>query len=391
MKLRNFLYLTQLEEYDIARIQNWLLLHPNTEVQEIKKHLVWTLKIKVLYLISHLLFFLPPEKSIISGLKILKPIDNLLKDLIIFITKIKLKLFHRRLIVIGVTGSWGKTTVKETLVTILKTKYRAHGTIDNQNTPLGICLRLLKLPLNSEIFVAEIGAYKIGDINKVCQIINPKYGIITAIGPMHLERFGGLENIFQTKMELAQSIPAGGWLFLPKEIKTKVSSLKLPVKIIDYFDQIEKTYSLIANRFFCTVPQNLPSPPHRLQITQNGPITIIDDSYNSNPAGFHLALEHLKKITSKNKIMVTPGMIELGSLQDELNSKLAKESATVCQHLVIVGITNRHSLLKGAKSAKSKTKIHTIDSFAQAQNLLPTISSTDSAILFENDLPDNYF
>ena len=89
--------------------------------------------------------------------------------------------------------------------------------------------------------------------------------------------------------------------------------------------------------------------------------------------------------------MVTPGMIELGSLQDELNSKLAKESATVCQHLVIVGITNRHSLLKGAKSAKSKTKIHTIDSFAQAQNLLPTISSTDSAILFENDLPDNYF
>ena len=105
---------------------------------------------------------------------------------------------------------------------------------------MGICLRLLKLPLNSEIFVAEIGAYKIGDINKVCQIINPKYGIITAIGPMHLERFGGLENIFQTKMELAQSIPAGGWLFLPKEIKTKVSSLKLPVKIIDYFDQIEK-------------------------------------------------------------------------------------------------------------------------------------------------------
>jgi len=391
MKLKSFLYLCQLEEYDIPRIQNWLQLHPNTEVLEIKKHLVWTLKVKSLFIVSRLLFFLPPEISVISSLKLLQPIDTLFKSLIVLIVKIKLKLFHRKMTVIGVTGSWGKTTVKETLVTILQTKHHAFGTVENQNTLLGICFRILKLPFKAEIFIAEIGAYHLSDIRQICNIIHPKHGIITAIGPMHLERFRTLENIFQTKMELALSIPANGWLFLPKDLKTKTSFLKLPVKIIDYFDQIEKIYPPIANRFFCTVPKNLPSPPHRLQISQNGPITVIDDSYNSNPAGFHLALEKLKQLPQTNKIIITPGMIELGSLQDELNSQLAQEATSICQHLVIVGRTNKDSLSEGAKSAKSSTKIYFVDNFAQAQNLLPTISTTNTAILFENDLPDNYF
>jgi UDP-N-acetylmuramoyl-tripeptide--D-alanyl-D-alanine ligase len=391
MKLRSFLYLCQLEEYDIPRIQNWLALHPNTEVLEIKKHLVWTLKVKSLFVISRLLFFLPPKISVISSLKLLQPIDTLFKSLIVLIVKIKLKLFHRNLSVIGITGSWGKTTVKDALVAILKTKYRTSSTVENQNTLLGICFRLLKLHPNIQFFIAEIGAYQSGDVKQVCDIIHPKYGIITAIGPMHLERFGTLENVFQTKMELAQAIPSGGWLFLPKEIKDKVVSLKLPVKVVNYFDQIENIYPPVANRFFCTVPKNLPSPPHRLQISQNGPITIIDDSYNSNPVGSHLAFEKLKQLPQSNKIIITPGMIELGNLQDELNFQLAQEAASVCQHFVIVGRTNKDSLLKGAKSTKSPAKVHLVDNFAQAQNLLPTISTTNTAILFENDLPDNYF
>jgi UDP-N-acetylmuramoyl-tripeptide--D-alanyl-D-alanine ligase len=390
MKLKNFLYLTQLEEYDPIRITNWLKSNPNREVIEIKKKLIWTIKIKLLYFFATIFFFLPPEKSVILGLKILKPFDVTVKFLVVLLAKIKLFLFHPHLQTIVITGSWGKTTTKEALFTIIKTKYQTAKTLENFNTLLGISKTILKLPFSTQIFICEAGAYYSGDIATVCRLLKPQIGIITAVGSMHLERFGSLKNILKTKMELAQNLPKNGLLLLPSSIDPKPFHLK--VNHIIYFDKPKQIYQSITDYLEIKNWSTDFSPPeHRLQIIKNGTITIIDDTYNSNPAGFALALATLKSFKTSNRILVTPGMIELGSLQASENSKAAKAAAAICNHLIFVGQTNRHSLNSGALLAKSKAEIHLVDTFTQAQQLFSELITPGAVILLENDLPDNYF
>lgn len=390
MKLKNFLYLSQLEEYDTARITNWLKLNPNRKVIEIKKKLIWTTKIKLLYFFATIFFFLPPEKSVILGLKILEPVDTTVKFFLVTLAKVKLSLFHPHLKTIVITGSWGKTTTKEALFTIVKTKYQTVKTLENFNTLLGISKAILKLPFSTQIFICEAGAYYPGDIATVCRLLKPKIGIITAIGPMHLERFGSLKNILKTKMELAQNIPKNGLLLLPNSINPE--SFHLKVSHIIYFDKPQQIYQSIADYLeIKNWSTNFPTPEHRLQIIKNGSITIIDDTYNSNPVGFTLALTKLKSLKTSNRILVTPGMVELGPIQASENFKVAKAAAAICNHLIFVGQTNRHSLESGALSAKSQAKIHLVDTFSQAQQLFSELITPGAIILLENDLPDNYF
>lgn len=397
MKLKHFLYLTQLEEYDTARILNWLKLNPNREVVEIKKKLIWTTKIKLLYFFTRIFFCLPPEKSVIFTLYLLSPFDWLFKQLIVFLAFLKLKLFHRHLTIIAITGSWGKTTTKDTLLDLIKSKFKAVATTGNHNTLLGIAKDILKLPADTQYFVVEIGAYYPGDISKISRILQPKFSIITAIGPMHLERFGTMEKIVNTKMELPESINSTGWIYLPNGLKQKIFHIKLKSKNILFFRTINDVYQHLGrlldidNTTIKNILINHSASEHRLQITKNGTITIIDDTYNSNPAGFTLALEKLRSSKTNNRILITPGIIEMGSLQDPENSKAAKLAATICNHLVFVGHTNRHSLESGALSAKSKAQIHLVDSFTKAQQLLSQLITPDAVILLENDLPDNYF
>ena len=394
MTLKSYLYLLQLEEYDLARVRRWLSQNPQTEVKEIKKKLVYTSKIKFLKLFASILFFLPPETSVPLGLNFLTPFDFLIKTLVVFLARLKLKFFHQNLTIIAITGSYGKTTVKEALLPILSLKYPTEATTANQNTLLGVCQRILKLSSHTQYFVAEVGAYYPGDIAAVCKVLHPKIGIITAIGPMHLERFGSLENITKTKMELAQSLPQNGSLYLPFELEPNLIQFPLKVRSIEFFKSFSDVYLRLAQLLHLdTVAvkatiDSLPPPEHRRQIIKNGTMTIIDDTYNSNPSGWQLALNELKDIKSDNKILVTPGMIELGDLQESENTRLAKLSSHVCQHVVIVGYTNRQALLEGLKN--SPAIVHLVTNLAETQTLLPTITVPDTAVLFENDLGDNY-
>lgn len=382
MKLKNLLYLAQLEEYDISRIEKWLTDNPNKTVNENKKKLIWTSKAKLIFFLSH---FIP----LLTVLRLLSPLDNISKIIFVNLAKIKLILFHPKLITIVITGSWGKTTTKDHLFEVIKTKHQTIKTLENYNTLLGVSRAVLKLPISTQIFICEAGAYYPGDINNICKLVQPKIGIITAIGPMHLERFGSLENILKTKMELAQSLPKNGLLILPKSIDT--NSFNLAVKKIIYFDNTPQIYNNIAKYF------NIKSPPknnfsltdHRLQITQNGPITIIDDSYNSNPAGFELALKTLKAQQVDQKILVTPGMVELGPLQFSENARLAKLAGHICDQVIIVGKTNQSSLLSGL--INTPATVHTIDNLSETEKLLPSLYKGTSAVLFENDLGDQYF
>lgn len=394
MTLISFLYLTQLEEYEIPRIKKWVLNHPNTEVLQIKKKLIWTTKIRSLNIIAKILFFLSPEKSIIFGLYFLSPFDWLIKQIIVVLAFLKLKIFHHYLTIIAITGSWGKTTTKDTLCDLISFKYQTKATTGNHNTILGVCQDILKLPLNTQYFIAEIGAYYLGDISKVARIINPKFGIVTSVGSMHLERFGTIENILKTKMELPQIIGKNGKIFLPDNIQQKIFNIRLKSKNTIFFKNINQVYQDICgqlginNETYNKIIKSHSGSDHRLQITKNGSITIIDDSYNSNPAGFKLALDTIKNIKSDKKILVTPGMIELGSLQDPENIRLAKLAGSICQHIIIVGQTNIKALSQGLKNTKSK--VYFVNHLSEVEKILSTITTPNSVVLFENDLPDNY-
>ncbi len=397
MKTRNLIYLTQLEEYDLKRIKTWFKNNPNKSVPEIKHHLKLTPKTCLIYFLT-LIFslFLGNQKALFLTLNLLIPFDIFIKNILVKIATIKFKNFNKNTVVIGITGSWGKTTTKETLYAILKTLPHVFYTPSNHNTLLSIAKQALFLPSSAKIFIAEIGAFKIGDIQKTCLIIKPKIGILAAVGPMHLERFGTLGNILKAKMELAQNLPQNGIFWAPQNLSSQIKNFSIPQNTNYFTDYSQIYFSLgfnfnISQKDIQKTLDSIPSTEHRQQIIQNGTVTIIDDTYNSNPDGFKLALDKLEKIKSTEKILVTPGMVELGDLQNQENQKIAKYAASICTHIIIIGQTNQSSLTKGIKSTKSSIKIFTVPDLKSAQEILPTITTKNSAILFENDLPDHYF
>jgi len=395
MKTRNLIYLAQLEEYDSNAIKKWLKNNPHKEVTEIKSHLKLTKKTCLIYFLT-LIFspFLGNQKALLLSLKLLKPFDTSIKNILISLAKIKFKIFNKKTIVIGITGSWGKTTTKEIIYAILKNNSHVFYTPSNNNTLISIAKKALFLPRSAKIFICEIGAYQKGDIQKVCQIIKPKIGILTAIGPMHLERFGSLDNILKTKMELAQSLSEDGIFWAPKNLKNQIEKFSIP-KNTNYFDDYSQIYLSLAFNFNIS-PKNvqktldsIPPVEHRRQIIKNGSISIIDDTYNSNPAGFEIALKKLKEMKSDQKILITPGMIELGPMQFSENARLATIASKICDHIIIVGQTNKEALLSGLKNTSAK--IHTIKNLSETDQLLPSIYQGTSVVLFENDLGDQYF
>ncbi|MDD3003145.1 MAG: Mur ligase family protein [Candidatus Shapirobacteria bacterium] len=395
MKTKNLIYLAQLEEYNSNAIKKWLKNNPGKTVVEIKHHLKLTPKTCLIYFLTSLFsLFSNNQKALFLTLNLLTPFDNFFKNILIKSATFKFKIFNKKTTVIAITGSWGKTTTKEALYAILKTTPHVFYTPSNHNTLLSIAKQVLFLPVSAKIFICEIGAYQPDDIKKVCQIIKPQIGILTAIGPMHLERFGSLENILKTKMELAESLPKNGIFWAPKNLISQIKKFSLPQNT-NYFTDYSQIYFSLAFNFNISqkdvqkILNNFSPVEHRQQLITNGPITIIDDTYNSNPAGFESALKKLKSIKSDQKILITPGMIELGPMQFSENARLATMAGKICNHIIIVGQTNKEAWLSGLKNTPAK--IHLIQNLSETDNLLPSIYQGTSAVLFENDLGDQYF
>lgn len=402
MPLKNLLYLLQLEEYDLKRFDNWLKRYPDRIVLEKKGRLNWTPKARTIFMLAKIF-------NIRTAVFILSPIDALLKKILVYRARAKRKKMTE-LAVIGITGSFGKTTVKNELFHILMSKYQVLKTEGNYNTLLGVAKAVIKnLKPKHEIFVCEMAAYQPGDIKSTAGIIKPKIGIITAIGPMHLERFGNLENILKTKMELIESLPENGIGLLPKELKFQINKYfhnsnygsKKKATKIEFFSSKEDLLIKVGEIFGLAQDEILerlkmmPPIPHRQEITKvSGNITIIDDTYNSNPAGFESALEILKNIPAERKILVTPGMIELGEKQFELNKNAAISAAQVADYVIIVGDINKKALEEGLKETMGfdfEKKVFWARDLDSAKLKLSELTVTNSAVLLENDLPDHYF
>lgn len=344
--------------------------------------------------------------------------------------------------VIGITGSYGKTSTKNILNDILSVKYNVFKTPANYNTPFGLMITINNyLDKYNDYFIAEMGACKKGEIKELCDLVHPKYGILTRIGLAHLETFGSEETIQKTKFELIESLPLDGIGILngddEKQVQYSIQN-KCQIKWIGidnhkvdcYAKDIELSYKgtkfkakwkgdpeayefetklLGRNNIYNILAgitlgrelgisiKNLQkavkrvSPiEHRLSMTKYYDINIIDDAYNSNPMGCKMALEVLKMMPGKH-IIVTPGMIEVGQKEYEVNKEFGREIAENVDEVILIGEEKTKPIYEGLMEKKyKKEKIHVLNDVMDAFPLMLKLKEKDTYVLLENDLPDAF-
>ncbi len=342
------------------------------------------------------------------------------------------------LTVIGITGSYGKTSTKFYLNKLLSAKYNVLMTPESYNTTMGV-VKTIRGSLNAtyEYFICEMGAKGVGEIKEICDIVHPKHSMITSIGEQHLETFKSVENIIKTKFEIADCI-TDGMVFLNYD-NDYIREHKIDKNVISYgfaptseyyADNIQVTAKgtsftvhhgeetgefstkligahnvqnivgaiAVANKLGVSFNElknpvhRLEAVPHRMQILDKGSSVVIDDAFNSNPAGAKAALNTLGLIEGY-KILVSPGMVELGEKEYELNKTFGKQAAEVCDFVIPVGEKQAVPIVDGLNEVGyPKEKIFV------AKNLNEALAKCDSLktgglkkiILLENDLPDNY-
>ena len=366
------------------------------------------------------------------------PIEKLIGEFYINDAKRILRSYSH-LKVIGITGSYGKTTTKFILNRILSEKYNTVCTPQSFNTPFGVVRTVReKLKPQTEIFICEMGAKKIGDIREICDIVHPDYGIITSVGEQHLDTFRSVDNVFKTKFELYDAVLSRGGICLANADSKGISdrSDRCPEAIFfgtgtKYFaDNI--TYSPTGSTFNlhlsdetvtvttkllgrhsasdilsaaalahilgvssadikCAVAALTPAE-HRLELkTFQNDSLLIDDAYNSNPEGCLEAVRVLGSFEGMKKVIITPGLIELGDREYDCNFALGIEAAKYCDIIILVG-KNRSVPMQDAIATTDfdADNLYVVSSFKEAMSVYLPMADKSSVVLLENDLPDNY-
>jgi len=343
---------------------------------------------------------------------------------------------------VGITGSYGKTSMKFYLDELLNSQYNTLKTPESFNTPMGVTITIRRdLKPTHEYFICEMGARRVHEIKELCGIADPHDGIITSVGPQHLETFGSIENVVNTKFELADHVKAkGGKIYLngdnelirrkapeyPNAVlyglqegnhyratdisvsdrgteftvtapdgETKRFSMKLlgEHNVQNVLGAIAYAHGTGISLDKLTLPvKRIAAVPHRLQLLdKGGNMTFIDDAYNSNPSGCRAALNVLG-LFDACRILVTPGMVELGAKQEELNFEFGQEAAKACDHIVLVGKNQTVPIYNGIKDAGyDMDNVFVADSLNEALAHVNAYQTDKKKIvLLENDLPDNY-
>ncbi|HXH11459.1 MAG TPA: UDP-N-acetylmuramoyl-tripeptide--D-alanyl-D-alanine ligase [Alphaproteobacteria bacterium] len=363
-----------------------------------------------------------------------------------YLRRARQRLLEVRPLVVGITGSYGKTSTKYLLDQLVSGQRRVLKTPLSYNTLMGVC-RVINDSLHDdcEVFIAEMGAYRPGDIKELCDFVHPTIGILTAIGPQHLERFKTIENIQKTKYELVEALPPSGVAIFnnddprcrlladrTKHVTVMRYGLDTDGQPLDLwaenmsmgseglsFTMVNKqgrridVQTVLLGRHnvlnilgaacaavalgisledVAKAIHDIPPVPHRLQLIDNGGgVTVIDDSYNSNPIGAMTALEVLGSFRTGQRILVTPGMVELGPLEAQLNEEFGAKAAEVCDYVVLVGVERTKPVLAGLQRKNFPPEhIRVARDLKAATAILPTIVGVGDTVLFENDLPDQY-
>jgi UDP-N-acetylmuramoyl-tripeptide--D-alanyl-D-alanine ligase len=344
--------------------------------------------------------------------------------------------------IIGITGSYGKSSSKAMLAHVLQFQAPTLAATGSVNTLMGITRHIREELVHGHKFmVVEMGAFKRGSIRRLCELTPPSAGLITAVGDMHLERFGSTDEIVRAKSELAEAIPAGGLLVVnadsPGALRIAKASTHCRVLLYgEHSDEALETrlenvaFSKKGTRFVlrtatrtydCFTPllgrpivlnlagvftlaaavgvdpdimvaslRTLKPVSNRLEVVEERGVTWIRDAYNSNQFGFRAALEVAAALPVARRILATPGVVELGKDQFGVNRTLSKEAATVCDTTLIVSDTNREAFIAGHRDAGREGALVTVPNRREAFDWLRDSLKEGDAVILENDLPDLY-
>jgi UDP-N-acetylmuramoyl-tripeptide--D-alanyl-D-alanine ligase len=348
--------------------------------------------------------------------------------------------------VVGVAGSYGKTSTKELTATILGGRWSVLRPPGSYNTPMGIS-RVIReqLEASHEVFVAELGDYVPGDIRFLCNLVEPRVGILTTIGPEHLERFKTMERIVQAKEELIDALPADGVAIInqddplvraigdraaarglrvvrygqtepgaqirARDVQTTRDGLSFTIEV-DGHGEVGVQVGLLGRHNVMNVlaatgaalalgmtlteiaiaARRIEPVQHRLQpIRGAGGVLVIDDTYNSNPRGAAEALTVLGELPGGKKVLVTPGMIELAEQEETEHRLLGERAAAVCDAVILVGPARTRPIAAGLLAAGFPADhLYVVENRDAATARLGTLLQAGDVLLWENDLPDTY-
>ena len=351
---------------------------------------------------------------------------------------------------IGVAGSYGKTSTKHILAALLQPAMETLPTPKSYNTLMGVTRSINEyLTPRHRAFVVEMDAYDVGEIAAMCRLVDPTIAVVTSVGPQHLERFGTVERIADAMYELIAALPAGapaviyGGEALSAGLADRAAAAGY--RVVRYglegedagpLDVIASDISVDerATRFTWRWPAEgleqrvaipllgqhnilnvsaaiaiihllglpadeaardalrLEPTPHRLQVIPSpGGMTIIDDSYNANPVGVHNGLEALRQMRGRHKILVTPGLVELGAVEEAENRRFGEHAAEVCDEVILVGARQTQPIADGLRAGGLPAeRTHVVESLDEVTATLARIAGPGDVALFANDLPDTY-
>lgn len=353
-----------------------------------------------------------------------------------FIIEQKKRLSAINPIVVGITGSYGKTSCKKILEFLIKDKFITVATEKNFNTPIGIALTVQKMKGNEQVFIAELGARKAGDISELCSIAEPQYAIISGVCEQHLETFGSIENIYNEKFKLAKAVAGRGvcvfntndkyvlrmWkehvgekiaassykcgdvyadgvalsrrgaeftLHIGKEVRKCVTSLLGRHNV-----QNIVMCAAMAHTLGCSIDEIaykiriLPQIEHRLEYKYANGVNIIDDGYNGNVQGVKSAFEVLSLFPHR-RIVVSQGIVELGEKSCELNGDIGEKLSRVADIVILCGV-NAKFIDEGLKIANYVGTVFIEKNFTYVQKRIKEIIRQGDTLLLQNDVPDFY-
>lgn len=350
------------------------------------------------------------------------------------------KLAERKdLIKIAITGSYGKTSVKNFLHAMLSTKYNVLSSPESYNTPMGISKTVGTLDATCDVFIAEFGARRTGDIRTLMRMVKPQYTVLTGINSQHLETFGSQKNIDAEKCRILE-VGESGFCVVNSSVRAKaeaaMSRMKARPRVIyagadegdcyaydmtinelgsafilnlggrDYAvntgligRQSAEDITLAAAMAYALgveIPlilsaiEALEPVPHRMQLIRGNGVLIIDDSFNSNPDGAACALDALEMLPMR-KVVLTPGLVELGNREREENYKLGQRIGAVADLVLLVGAKRTDPIRRGILDGGFGGEIHIYDSLAGAESDFKNRLVFGDALLILNDLPDIYY
>ena len=345
------------------------------------------------------------------------------------------------LTVIAITGSYGKTSTKFMIRDLLNQRMSVCSTPGSYNTPMGICKVINNdLEAHHQVLILEMGARYEGNIDELCDIAEPHIAVVTNVGVAHLETFGSQDAIARTKSTLVRRLKPNGTAVLNADdqrvaamadLRDDISTIKvglqhgsiqatdisynhegtqfkisrddkietfntrllgahnvqnmlLAVGVAAHFDIRLKTMALAA--------RDIEPIEHRLELKKEGDITIINDAFNSNPAGAKNAIEILAQFQSGRRIIITPGMIELGDLEEEKNREFGRQIGQADLDLVVlVGQQRTVPIQKGIEeTGLPAEQVKIVDSLFKANELMREYVQPGDVVLYENDLPDSF-